>query len=255
MRCRRTKGFEDEQAWPQVLDGLGEVAPLLAYLRELQRRLAVAVVLVHHARKGASKARAGQALRGSSEFHAWGDSNLYCAALATTSSSLSSIAPHSPSAASTSPSETTAPRSPCGSSTLPPRPPCRWPHPHREDRADADRNHHAALAGCTPQRLPRPNTERLPGPRDPHRRRPRPQDGGRLPPRLPLAAGPFPLPLPADPYSVREWESGIPSFPCPPPPSESENRAHWTTQFARRSWWGSTAATGLDSDQVQRTSP
>jgi hypothetical protein len=55
----------------------GEVAPLLAFLRELQRRLAVAVVLVHHARKGASKARAGQALRGSSEFHAWGDSNLY----------------------------------------------------------------------------------------------------------------------------------------------------------------------------------
>jgi len=55
----------------------GEVAPLLAYLRELQRRHAVAVVLVHHARKGAGKARAGQALRGSSEFHAWGDSNLY----------------------------------------------------------------------------------------------------------------------------------------------------------------------------------
>jgi hypothetical protein len=55
----------------------GEVAPLLAFLRELQRRLAVAVVLVHHARKGAAKARAGQALRGSSEFHAWGDSNLY----------------------------------------------------------------------------------------------------------------------------------------------------------------------------------
>jgi len=55
----------------------GEVAPLLAYLRELQRLHAVAVVLVHHARKGAGKARAGQALRGSSEFHAWGDSNLY----------------------------------------------------------------------------------------------------------------------------------------------------------------------------------
>jgi hypothetical protein len=55
----------------------GEVAPLLAYLRDLQRRHAVAVVLVHHARKGAGKARAGQALRGSSEFHAWGDSNLY----------------------------------------------------------------------------------------------------------------------------------------------------------------------------------
>jgi len=55
----------------------GEVAPLLAYLRELQRRHHLAVVLVHHARKGGAKLRAGQALRGSSEFHAWGDSNLY----------------------------------------------------------------------------------------------------------------------------------------------------------------------------------
>jgi len=55
----------------------GEVAPLLAYLRELQRRHHLAVVLVHHARKGGAKMRAGQALRGSSEFHAWGDSNLY----------------------------------------------------------------------------------------------------------------------------------------------------------------------------------
>jgi hypothetical protein len=54
-----------------------EVAPLLAYLRELQRAHGVAVVVVHHARKGAAHARAGQALRGSSEFHAWGDSNLY----------------------------------------------------------------------------------------------------------------------------------------------------------------------------------
>jgi hypothetical protein len=32
---------------------------------------------VHHARKGAAHIRAGQALRGSSELHAWGDSNLY----------------------------------------------------------------------------------------------------------------------------------------------------------------------------------
>ncbi len=55
----------------------GEVAPLLAFLRELQRRYQLAVVVVHHARKGAGRARAGQALRGSSEFHAWGDSNLY----------------------------------------------------------------------------------------------------------------------------------------------------------------------------------
>jgi RecA-family ATPase len=55
----------------------GEVAPLLAFLRELQRRHAVAIAVVHHARKGAGTVRAGQALRGSSEFHAWGDSNLY----------------------------------------------------------------------------------------------------------------------------------------------------------------------------------
>jgi len=55
----------------------GEVAPILAFLRELQRELHVAVLVVHHARKGAAGSRAGQALRGSSEFHAWGDSNLY----------------------------------------------------------------------------------------------------------------------------------------------------------------------------------
>ena len=55
----------------------GDVAPLLAYLRELQRRYHLAVALVHHARKGGAKMRGGQALRGSSEFHAWGDSNLY----------------------------------------------------------------------------------------------------------------------------------------------------------------------------------
>lgn len=55
----------------------GEVAPLLAYLRELQRTYRVAIAVVHHARKNGGAMRAGQALRGSSEFHAWGDSNLY----------------------------------------------------------------------------------------------------------------------------------------------------------------------------------
>lgn len=54
-----------------------EVAPMLTYLRGLQRRFHTAVVLVHHSRKGAAHTRAGQALRGSSEIHAWGDSNLY----------------------------------------------------------------------------------------------------------------------------------------------------------------------------------
>ena len=55
----------------------GEVAPVLAYLRDLQRRHAVGLIVVHHARKGAANIRAGRALRGSSEFHAWDDSNLY----------------------------------------------------------------------------------------------------------------------------------------------------------------------------------
>lgn len=54
-----------------------EVAPVLAYLRELQRVHALSVLVVHHAKKSAARLRAGQALRGSSEFHAWGDSNLY----------------------------------------------------------------------------------------------------------------------------------------------------------------------------------
>ena len=54
-----------------------EVAPLLGYLRELQREFAAAVLLVHHARKGSGKGRPGQALRGSSDLHGWGDSNLY----------------------------------------------------------------------------------------------------------------------------------------------------------------------------------
>ena len=54
-----------------------EIAPLLAYLRTLQRNHHTAVALVHHARKGAAHERGGQALRGSSDLHAWGDSNLY----------------------------------------------------------------------------------------------------------------------------------------------------------------------------------
>jgi AAA domain len=54
-----------------------EVAPLLAYLRHIQRDLHTAVALVHHARKGAAHERGGQALRGSSEFHAWSDSSAF----------------------------------------------------------------------------------------------------------------------------------------------------------------------------------
>ena len=56
----------------------GEVAGLLAYFRSLQRQLDVSVILVHHTRKNApGGTAAGQGLRGSSDIHAFGDSNLY----------------------------------------------------------------------------------------------------------------------------------------------------------------------------------
>lgn len=53
-----------------------EVAAILATLRQLSRSFSLALLLVHHARKSPGNS-AGQALRGSSDFHAWGDSNLY----------------------------------------------------------------------------------------------------------------------------------------------------------------------------------
>ncbi len=54
-----------------------EVSALLADLRALQRRFHLAVLLVHHTRKANGESSGGQALRGSSDLHAWGDSNLY----------------------------------------------------------------------------------------------------------------------------------------------------------------------------------
>jgi len=53
-----------------------DVSGLLGYLRELNRRHSVAVVLVHHMSKKA-KAQLGQALRGSGDLHAWTDSACY----------------------------------------------------------------------------------------------------------------------------------------------------------------------------------
>lgn len=52
------------------------IAPILGFLRDARRRSGAAVPLVHHARKSAAS-RPGQAPPGSSELHAWGDSNLY----------------------------------------------------------------------------------------------------------------------------------------------------------------------------------
>src|SRR5437667_80841 len=54
-----------------------QMAPLLGFLRQLQRHFHLAVLLVHHAKKDGAALRPGQALRGSSELHGWGDSNLY----------------------------------------------------------------------------------------------------------------------------------------------------------------------------------
>lgn len=54
-----------------------QIAALLSFLRQLQRQFQLAVLLVHHARKDSHGSRPGQALRGSSELHGWGDSNLY----------------------------------------------------------------------------------------------------------------------------------------------------------------------------------
>lgn len=55
-----------------------EISGLLGFLRQLQRTYDTAVVVVHHASKK-QHAQPGQALRGSSDLHAVGDSNAYLA--------------------------------------------------------------------------------------------------------------------------------------------------------------------------------
>lgn len=56
----------------------GDVSGLLGWLRTLSREHELAILVVHHARKnGSTSGQAGQALRGSGDFHAWGDDNLY----------------------------------------------------------------------------------------------------------------------------------------------------------------------------------
>jgi hypothetical protein len=53
-----------------------EISALLGYLRELQRRTDLAVVLVHHMSKR-GRPQLGQALRGSGDLHAWVDHGAY----------------------------------------------------------------------------------------------------------------------------------------------------------------------------------
>lgn len=55
-----------------------DIAGILGFLREIQRHFKTAVILTHHASKRAHS-RPGQGLRGSSDLHAFGDSNLYLA--------------------------------------------------------------------------------------------------------------------------------------------------------------------------------
>jgi hypothetical protein len=55
-----------------------DISRLLGYLRDLQRSFDLALILVHHTSKRAH-AQPGQSLRGSSDLHAFGDSNAYLA--------------------------------------------------------------------------------------------------------------------------------------------------------------------------------
>jgi hypothetical protein len=55
-----------------------DISKLLGFVREIQRTYDTAIVLVHHASKK-HRAHPGQSLRGSSDLHAFGDSNAYLA--------------------------------------------------------------------------------------------------------------------------------------------------------------------------------
>src|SRR3989442_11094128 len=54
-----------------------EMAVILDGLRTLARATACAILLVHHTRKAPAGGIAGHGLRGSSDLHAFGDTNLY----------------------------------------------------------------------------------------------------------------------------------------------------------------------------------
>ena len=55
----------------------GQVSQLLGFLSEVQERNGCAVLVVHHATKSGRADVRGQDLRGSGDFYAWGDSNLF----------------------------------------------------------------------------------------------------------------------------------------------------------------------------------
>ena len=53
------------------------VSRVLGRLRALQRDLQIAILVVHHVRKRDSGTTAGSAIRGSGDFHAWGDTSIF----------------------------------------------------------------------------------------------------------------------------------------------------------------------------------
>ncbi len=175
----------------------GEVAPLLAYLRELQRRHQLAVAVVHHSKKGAARARAGQALRGSSEFHAWGDSNLY---LRRHGDDLTLTVEHR-AAASIAPIALQLHRS---------RPARQTHRPARRIRRGEDHPRPRSVRGsaparCAPRLLPSPHRDPLHRSRSAHQTDSRREGRRRLPPRQAVAS---PISLSRRLYSVRETETG-----------------------------------------------
>jgi hypothetical protein len=213
------------------------VAPLLAYLRELQRTLGCAVALVHHARKG-GHARAGQALRGSSELHAWGDSNLY---LRRDGERLLLSIEHRAAASSSGLELELADRG--GGLTLHVREDIGAPTAERP-RSPAER-----VPGCPRRRHgpadpPRAARHLPPAQRHPRRhprrasgRRPRPRRGRPRPTRPHLTGSPFRFPPPLRGPRERERERGIGPLARPAPRPSSpvhQNACSRAHQLMRR---------------------
>jgi RecA-family ATPase len=125
----------------------GEVAPLLAYLRELQRRFHVAVVLVHHARKGGAKMRLARRCAARANSTPGATRTSTCAATVNSSRSRWSIGPRPRSQPSRSSSRSTATRSRSRPSSARPPPP-RWrsrrrpPSPTRSRRSSCEQGRH-----------------------------------------------------------------------------------------------------------------
>lgn len=196
----------------------GEVAPLLAYLRELQRCYGVAVLVVHHANKGAGGVRSGQALCGSSEFHAWGDSNLY---LRRDGEELTLTVEHRAAASRRPLAIELAQQGLALALQVVERVACA------AVAAIARRAHcHGARRGAGSLAVRRP-ARPMPGPRrhparahHPARRgRAHRQDGRRLPPSPKLTRAPFPVPVPDRSTPVWEWERERRLRPRPSKPS------------------------------------